>query len=130
MAKVVRTYSDITLNFTKNPVTGDIIKIKDATAVKKSIENLIKTGFYERPFQPDLGSGVPQLLFENFTPVTEYNIQQSIYNVINKYEPRATIENIVVSGDPDNNGFSVSILFSINNVQEIIELNLFLERIR
>ena len=54
-----RKFSDIDLNFTRNTITSDIIKVEDVIAVKRSVKNLVQTNFYERPFQPELGCGVP-----------------------------------------------------------------------
>ena len=64
-------FIDIDLNFTRNQITNDIIKVEDVIAVKRAVKNLVQTNFYERPFQPELGCGVRELLFENFTPMTK-----------------------------------------------------------
>ena len=61
-----RRYRDIDLNFGRNPVTNDIAKVEDVNAVKRSVRNLIQTNFYERPFHPELGSGIRDLLFEKW----------------------------------------------------------------
>ena len=62
--KSVRTYVDLDLNFTRHPVTNDVVKIEDVDAVKRSVRNLVNTQFYERPFHPEMGCGVRDLLFE------------------------------------------------------------------
>ena len=67
---VNRIFSDLDLDFGRNTVTNDVDKIEDVNAVKRSIRNLIQTNFYERPFHPELGSGVRQMLFEPQTPLT------------------------------------------------------------
>ena len=56
--KAVRTYTDLDLDFTRHPVTNDVVKIEDVNAVKRSVRNLVNTQFYERPFHPELGCGV------------------------------------------------------------------------
>ena len=71
-----RKFSDIDLNFTRNTITSDIIKVEDVIAVKRSVKNLVQTNFYERPFQPELGCGVRELLFENFTPMTKIFLEK------------------------------------------------------
>lgn len=126
-----REYKDLNLNFDANPVTGDIPILKEEDAVKRSIRNLILTGYYERPFRPALGSGVSYLLFENYLgSITTERIRTTIEEVINTYEPRAELLNVTVKDDSENNGFSVDIVFNIVSLIEPITVNLFLERVR
>ena len=85
---------------------------------------------YEKPFQPDIGSNVRKLLFENLDVVTAMSIEREIKQVIKNYEPRATVQGISVSPDYDNNGFGVTIEFSVNNVSNPITISFLLERTR
>ena len=71
--RVNRIYSDLDLDFTRNPVTSDIVKLNDVDSVKRSVKNLIQTNHYERPFHPEIGSDIRGLLFENMTPLTALN---------------------------------------------------------
>ena len=73
-----RKFRDIDLNFQRHPVTNDIVKIEDVDAIKRSVKNLVQTNFYERPFHPELGCGVRDLLFENFTPITGIFLKRKI----------------------------------------------------
>lgn len=123
-----RKFTDIDLDFTAHPVTGDIVRLYNEDAIKTSVKNLILTKFYDRPFQPELGSRVMALLFENFSSATVAMIKESIKNTIDEYEPRATIEDIVVDARPEENGFEVSIRFKIINTLEPIDVNFFLDR--
>ena len=95
--KSVRTYVDLDLNFTRHPVTNDVVKIEDVDAVKRSVRNLINTHFYERPFHPEMGCGVRDLLFENYTPMTGIFIRRKIEEVLTNYEPRANVSSIGVN---------------------------------
>ena len=61
-----RVYKDLNLNFSINPVTGDVNTVTDVIAVKRSVRNLLLTNHYDRPFHREIGSNVPHLLFENF----------------------------------------------------------------
>ena len=70
MPTYTKTYKDLDLDFGRNPITNDVNKIEDVDAVKRSVKNLVQTNFYERPFHPELGCGVRELLFENYTPLT------------------------------------------------------------
>lgn len=125
-----REYRDLPSVFTKNPVTNDLPILRNEAAVKASVKNLVLTGFYERPFQPNLGSDVRQLLFENFTGATESRIESAITKVLENYEPRITLISVNVDSDQDRNGFSVTIEFEINNTTQPVEVQLFLERLR
>ena len=98
-----RKFSDIDLNFTRNTITSDIIKVEDVIAVKRSVKNLVQTNFYERPFQPELGCGVRELLFENFTPMTKVFLEKKIQEVLLNYEPRIDLQSVKVDDDQDNN---------------------------
>ena len=87
--KITRLYKDFDLAFGKNAITGDINKKLDVNAVKQSMKNLILTELMERPFQPDLGSALAGLLFENATPAVYQQTRDYIQDVFDNYEPRA-----------------------------------------
>ena len=125
-----RIYSDLDLNFTRNPVTNDIPKVEDVDAVKRSVKNLIQTNFYERPFHPELGSGVRGLLFENFTPITGIFLKRKIEEIIKNYEPRASLQNVTIDDEPDKNRLKVSIYFYVVATNEPVVVTTFLERLR
>ena len=128
--KAVRTYKDLDLDFTRHPVTNDVIKIEDVNAVKRSVRNLVNTQFYERPFHPELGCGVRDLLFENFTPMTGIFIRRKIEEVLTNYEPRANISSIAVGEDADRNGISVEVNFYVLNLPNPVSVTTTLKRIR
>ena len=125
-----RIYKDLDLNFTRNPVTNDVTKIEDVDAVKRSVRNLVQTNFYERPFHPELGCGVRELLFENFTPVTGIFIQRKVEEVITNYEPRARISQVAVNEQPDRNGIEVTVYFYVMNMPNPVSVTTVLQRIR
>lgn len=126
----VRDFSDLDLNFTIHPVKKDINRNIGAVAVINSIKNLILTNHYERPFQPEIGSNVRRLLFENLDTVTASAIQAEINRMVENYEPRVSIIRTVVQADFDNNGFKVYMEFYIVNQPNPVTINFFLERIR
>jgi phage baseplate assembly protein W len=127
---IVAAYSDLDLNFTIHPVKKDINRHTNETAVVNSIKNLILTNHYEKPFQPDIGSNVRRLLFENMDTITATTLKQEIEQTIKNYEPRANISRLNVSPDYDNNGFKVYMEFFVANRTNPITINFFLERIR
>ena len=125
-----RIFSDLDLDFTRNPVTNDVSKIEDVDAVKRSVRNLIQTNFYERPFRPELGSGVRQMLFEPFMPLTKTFLKRKIEEVLANYEPRAKIEQVAIHDEPDKNRIKATIYFYVVNSDEPVVVTTFLERLR
>ena len=125
-----RRYRDIDLDFGRNAVTNDIVKVEDVNAVKRSVTNLVQTNFYERPFHPELGCGVRELLFENFTPLTGIFLRRKIEEVLVNYEPRISLEQIAVDDDPDNNRLVVDIYFYVRGVADPVSVTTFLQRLR
>lgn len=129
-AKVTRQYRDLDLNFTKHPVRKDVNKNVDEMAVINSVKNLILTNHYERPFQPDIGSNVNKLLFENMDNITASAIEREVEQTIINFEPRVKLSYVKVSPDFDNNKFSVGMEFYIINRTDPITIQFFLERTR
>ena len=125
-----RKFSDIDLNFTRNTITSDIIKVEDVIAVKRSVKNLVQTNFYERPFQPELGCGVRELLFENFTPMTKVFLEKKIQEVLLNYEPRIDLLSVKVDYDQDNNRLVVAIYFYVVGSPGPQTVTTFLQRLR
>ena len=127
---VARQYKDLDLNFTLHPVRKDVSKHVDEMAVINSVKNLILTNHYEKPFQPEIGSNIQKLLFENMDNITASAISREIEQTITNFEPRVKLISINVSPNFDNNAFSVGMEFYIINRTEPITIQFFLERVR
>jgi len=125
-----RQFRDIDLDFSRNTVTNDVNVVEDVIAVKRAVKNLIQTNFYERPFQPELGCGIRELLFENFTPMTKVFLQRKIEEVIVNYEPRVQLQNVTVDDDQDRNRLVVDIYFYVVGVPGPQVVQTFLQRVR
>lgn len=125
-----RQYTDFNLLFTRHPVTGDVTKKNDEEAVKASLRNLISTRHYERPFHPEIGCQIHSLLFENFNPVTSQVMKKTIYDTINKFEPRVTVLDVIIREKPDNNDISLDIIFRLNNSDRPVTLTTLITRVR
>lgn len=130
MARNTRTFTDLDLNFTSNPATGDVAKKYDDNAIKQSLKNLVMTNHYERLFHPEIGSQVTALLFEPFTPLTKVMLETAIVNTITNFEPRVVLMGVEVNSNPDNNAVYVSITYRIVNTSNPITVNLILQRTR
>ena len=128
--KSIRTFKDLNLDFTRNTVTNDVVKIEDVEAIKRSVRNLVNTNFYERPFHPELGCGARQLLFEPFTPVTSIFLRRKIEEVITNYEPRVRLDQVIVTESPDRNAIEVRVVFYCMNIANPVTVLTTLQRIR
>ena len=129
-SKSTKVWKDLNLNFTRNTVTNDIVKIEGVNAVKRSVRNLINTNHYERFFHPELGSGIRELLFENMTPLTEIYLAKKIEEVLVNYEPRVRLIQVLVRGNADQNLYNIMIEFYVVNHPEPVTIDTFLERLR
>jgi len=132
-AKVVaraKPYTDLDLKFKPHPNFGDVVPTKDLVAIKNSVKNIVLTGYGERPFQPTFGSRVTQFMFENPDPITISLIKDEIINAIKRFEPRVAVQRVDVEDRSDNNAIFVSISVLVLSRQEIVDVELFLERTR
>ena len=125
-----RIFKDLNLDFQQNTATKDIQKIKDVEAVKRSVRNLINTNHYEKPFRPEVGSNLRAMLFELISPQMNHAISKEIDLMIRNYEPRCNLVEVFTQPMFDRNGYSVQISFMVNNHQEPVIVESFLERLR
>jgi phage baseplate assembly protein W len=123
-------YSDLDLAFLPQPATRDVSMKYNEQAVIRSIRNLLSTNTYERLFQPTVGCTINNLLFEPTSTLTANLIRDEIIRVINNFEPRATVSQLVVSALPDSNQFNVSLYVLIGNQTSPTAINLILTRSR
>jgi len=125
-----RSFRDLDLNFTAHPIKKDVSMHYNERAVINSVKNLVSTNFYERPFQPFLGSNIRALLFELVDSVVAASLERQITETINNHEPRVSVQNITAIPAPDENGYKVVMTFFIVNNPNPVTINFFLERIR
>jgi phage baseplate assembly protein W len=128
--KKVTIYQDFKKDLEISPLSSDLTLHKDEDSVKESIKNLILTDRGERLMQPNLGGNVTAMLFENITPSVLKLIEDNIRTTINLYEPRAELQNVAVTSNIDDNTVKVKITFYVRNVEQPIDLDVFLERTR
>ncbi len=125
-----RNFKDLDLSFNIHPVRKDVNTYKGEYAVINSVKNLVLTNHYERPFQPELGSNIRRLLFENVDSVMAAQIEREIEETIENFEPRAQVSKVTAIAAPDENKYEVVMEFFVINNPNPITINFFLERIR
>ena len=131
ISRNVRQYKDLDLFFSRKNGTNDIEKITDVEAVKRSVRNLVLTNFYEKPFHPEIGSGIRDMLFENMTPITAVVLARKVEDVIENFEPRARLIGVRALPNLDRNEYEVTIeFFVVNTPTELVDMTVFLEVLR
>lgn len=126
----VREFSDFSLLFNRHPTSLDVVKKTNEEAIKQSLKNLLLTKHYERPFHPEIGCQIYSLLFENWDPIVERTMQQTIIDMVNKFEPRVRIINLRIDPRPDENGVNITLEFQIINSNKPITFTTALTRVR
>ena len=129
MSIATRTYKDFAYSFFANPMSGDVGKKTGASAVKSAIVSILKTNHNERMFQPEFGSNIRALLFEQMNPITEQRIKTEVENAVRNHEPRAEVLGITVDGQEEQNRYLVSILFNIASEAEPQKLETYFDRV-
>ena len=126
-----RVYRDLNLNFSANPVTGDVATVTDVNAVKRSVRNLLLTNHYDRPFHPEIGSNIQNILFQNFGPITGNQLSRAIEEMLANFEPRARVETVECYPVADQNKYDVRIYFYVENLPaELQEFQTVLDTVR
>lgn len=123
-------YADLNTLFYVHPVLNDVKPVTDIDAVKASVKNLILSSKYDRPFHPELGSGVNQLLFENASVFTAMSLRQEIERVLADYEPRINQLKVEIFDDSERNAYMVTIGFNVIYVNVETEITFYLNRLR
>ena len=117
--RISRGFKDVSMSFQVNPITSDIIGVKNDTAIARSIRNLVLTTPGERFFNPDLGSGVSKVLFETIDEISSSVIRDEIEETIIRFEPRVKLEDVKVVPDYDNNEFNVTVTYDIIGIDAL-----------
>jgi phage baseplate assembly protein W len=124
-------YKDLDLFFGRKSSSKDISKVNGVQAIKRSVRNLILTNIYEKPFHPEIGSGIRDLLFEPLSPITAFVLSQKVEDVIENFEPRARLVGVRALPDLDRNAYEISVEFYVQNAPtELVDTTVLLERLR
>ena len=125
------TFKDLSVTFKKHPVSDDLVTVKDKAAIVQAITALLLTRKGERPFQPQLGCGIQNVLFEPLDYGSAGIIRSEIREVLNRYEPRISVDSIICTPDEMNNGYEVEMSYTIVGRDDApVAVEFFLERTR
>lgn len=125
--------TDISNDFSAHPLTGDVAIKKDTDAIKQSLRNLLLMNRFDKPFDPNLNSGLREVLFENFPdPITQNIIEKKVQYIIGRYEPRVSLKSVEVQSLYDKNLLQIDITYNLRHDSAASEqsLQIALERIR
>ena len=111
--RVSKAFKDISMSFKFNPLSGDLITLKNENAIARAVRNIVLTTPGEKLFNPDFGSSISEILFENVDDITAVSIQDEIRNSLSNYEPRAELIDVNVDPNFDENQFDVRITYRI-----------------
>ena len=114
--RVSKSFKDLSMSFKFNPLSGDLIALKNENAIARAVRNIVSTTPGEKFFDPDFGSNVSEILFENVDDVTAVSIQDEIRSCLGNYEPRVEIIDVSVDPNFDENQFDVQITYRIVGV--------------
>ena len=123
-------FRDLDLSLIINPRTKDIVPLRDDVAIKNAVRNLLTTNFYERPFGHSKGANLRGLLFEPADNITIIEIKQNIQDVLQKHEPRVSIQSIVVKDLSDRNAYNIILQYRIKEFDSLQEVEIILRRLR
>ena len=114
--RVSKSFKDLSMSFKFNPLSGDLITLKNENAIARAVRNIVLTTPGEKIFDPDFGSSVGEILFENVDDITAVSIEDEIKSCLSNYEPRVEIINVNVEPNFDENQFDVLITYRIIGV--------------
>ena len=114
--RVSKKFKDLSMSFKFNPLSGDLITLKNENAIARAVRNIVSTTPGEKFFNPEFGSSVGEILFENVDDITAVSIQDEIKNCLGNYEPRVELIDVFVDPNFDENQFDVTITYRIIGV--------------
>lgn len=131
--KKIELYSDFTINFDRNPFTGELAKLTNEESVKNSLKNIFLRNKGESFYDSDKGTRLRAMLFENSIGLGDFEaIKLDLIQVAQRYEPRAQIQDLqILERDGDSNSLTLKIIFSVINIpNQLFSLDLFINRVR
>ena len=113
LQRVSKGFRDVSMTFNKNPLSNDVISIKNETAIARSLRNIVYTIPGEIPFNPQFGTNISRTLFDNMDKISASLLENQIRDSITRFEPRVNLLNVEVQPLYDTNEFNVNIIYQI-----------------
>jgi len=113
LERVSQGFKDISMTFQSNPLTNDLIALKNESAIARSIRNIVFTLPGEKFFNPNFGTKISRILFENNDEISSSIIRNEIASSIINFESRVNLKDVIISTDFDRNAFNVIIVYEI-----------------
>ena len=113
LERVSQGFKDVSMTFQRHPLTGDVITLKNESAIARSVRNIVFTTPGEKFFDPDFGSRISQSLFENINDISANIIKAEITSSLKAYEPRVNLREVQVKPNYDQNEFNVTLIYEI-----------------
>ena len=111
--RVSKSFKDLSMSFKFYPLSGDLIALKNENAIARAVRNIVLTTPGEKFFDPDFGSSMGEILFENVDEITAVSIEDEIKSSLKNYEPRVELIDVNVDPNFDENQFDVIISYRI-----------------
>ena len=117
--RVSKSFKDLSMSFKFNPLSGDLIALKNENAIARAVRNIVSTSPGEKFFDPDFGSSISEILFENVDDITAVSIEDEIKSCLGNYEPRVDLIAVDAVPDFDGNAFDVVIKYNIIGIDAL-----------
>ncbi len=111
--QISRAFKDVSLSFVRNPITNDILAIRNEDAIKKSVTNLVRTQIGERFFNDLIGTSINKNIFELFDEEISESLGEEITTLLENFEPRVLVKNVNILSDQDSYTLNVTIAYDI-----------------
>ena len=117
LERVSQGFKDISMTFQSSPLNDDLIALKNANAIARSLRNIVFTLPGEKFFNPNFGSRITESLFENIDEISASIIIDDIRESIDNYEPRVELIDVKTFQNYENNAFDVNIVYEIIGIE-------------
>jgi phage baseplate assembly protein W len=126
----ILSFSDIDMDLAKDPLTKDVVSVTGEDVVRQSLKNLLQFKRYEKPFHPEIESGITDLLFEPVSPIIMIQMKRKITELIQTYERRVRAVQVEIYDLMDENSYRIDVQFQVQNKVEVFRATVIVERIR
>lgn len=126
----ILSFSDLDMDMTMDPLTEDVSAITGENVVRQALKNLLQFRRYDKPFHPEIESGITDLLFEPASPIMAIQMKRKITELIQTYERRVRAVNVEIIDIPDENSYRIDVQFQVQNRVEVFRATVIVERIR